>query len=169
MFTSTTSMTTSTTATTTISITVTVYDGHWGLRCRGYSKFFFFNFTFFLAKSTFTIRTSTTTTNGQLLHVVITHTCTRMNRTQDAMLLEPNVCFFFAFFLILLTLFYRSPQSVNWPPPRPLFLPPQHIQQTQTGHHLDNLASSASGAFLFDLNTWCSAFKTIKLLGFLVI
>ena len=91
-------------------------------------SFFFSYFTFFLAKSTFTIRTSTTTMNGHLLHVIITHTCTRTNRTRDATLLDPKVCFFlffFFFFLILLTIFYKSPQSVNWPPPQPLFPPPQ--------------------------------------------
>ena len=77
MFTLTTSMTTSMTTMTTTSITVTVYDGCWGSRCLGYGYFilfYFFTFHFFLAKSTFTIRNSTTMMNDQLPHIFFTHT-----------------------------------------------------------------------------------------------
>ena len=171
MFTSTTSTTTSTTTTTTISITVTVYNGCWGSRCLGYSKFFFFTLLFFLLNQYLQLEPPLPQWMANFymsLSPILAPGQTGLEMQCFSSQRYVFFCFFLFFFLILLTLFYRSPQSVNWPPPQPLFPPPQHIHQTQTGHHLDNSASSASGAFLFDLNTWRSTFKTIKFLGFLV-
>ena len=44
--------------------------------------------------------------------------------------LSPKVCLFF--FHSTTNPFYRSPHSPKWPPPQPLYLPPQHVQWTQS-------------------------------------
>ena len=149
-------MATSTTAMTTISITVTVYNGQW-LKMSGiwYVFFFFLIFLFFLLNQDL---------QSEPPHVVITHTCTRINRTRDAMLLDPKGMFFFfaLFFLIQLTLLTDHFDHLN---NHHLDHHPNYYLchlNASNDHKTDDLASSASGASSFNLNTWCSAFKTIN-------